>query len=171
VWGLLATGSLVGILLIKPIAPVNSPLWKLTSSLNPEVVEMVGWQDLAAQVAKIYQSIPENEKPATVILAGNYGEAGAFDLYAVEYGLPRVISGADSLWYRGYGQTEPGTVIVVGLERSYASVFFSKCDYADSATNRFNVQNEESTRHTGLYVCRQPRQPWSEMWLKMQWFQ
>ena len=171
VWGLLATGSLVGILLIKPIAPVNSPLWKLTSSLNPEVVEMVGWQDLAAQVAKIYQSIPENEKPATVILAGNYGEAGAFDLYAVEYGLPRVISGADSLWYRGYGQTEPGTVIVVGLERSYASVFFSKCDYADSATNRFNIQNEESTRHTGLYVCRQPRQPWSEMWLKMQWFQ
>ena len=44
-------------------------------------VEMVGWQDLTAQVAEIYQSIPESEKSRTVILAGNYGEAGAFDLY------------------------------------------------------------------------------------------
>ena len=171
IWGLLAIGSLVGILLIKPIAPINSPLWNITSDLNPEVVEMVGWPDLADQVAGIYQSIPEDQKPSTVILAGNYGEAGALDLYSAEYGLPRVISGADSLWFRGYGQPEPETVILVGFERSYASNFFSKCDYADTVTNRFNVKNEESTRHTSLYVCRQPRQPWSEMWSKMQWFQ
>ena len=103
-WGLLAVGSVVGIVLMKPLAPINSSLWKVTSDLNAEVVEMVGWQDLTAQVARIYQSIPENEKPRTVILAGNYGEAGALDLYGAEYGLPRIISGANSLWYRGYGE-------------------------------------------------------------------
>jgi hypothetical protein len=132
---------------------------------------MIGWQDLSAQVADIYQSIPESEKPDTVILAGNYGEAGAFDLYADEYGLPRMITGANSMWYRGYGQPEPETVIVVGFERDYAAQFFKQCEYAGTVTNRYNVKNEETSHHTSLYICREPRQPWSDMWPNMQWFQ
>lgn len=170
-WSLLVAGSLVGVVLIKPIAPINSPLWEVTAGVNGEVVEMVGWQDLTAQVAGICQSIPENEKPRTAILAGNYGEAGALDLYGAEYNLPRIVSGANSLWYRGYGQPEPKTVVVVGFERGYADKFFGQCEPAGVVTNRYDVKNEESTHHTGLYICRQPRQPWSEMWREMQWFQ
>ena len=170
-WGTQVLGSLIGIILMKPIASVNSPLWEITSEVNGEVVEMIGWQDLTAQVADIYQSIPESEKPNTVILAGNYGEAGALDFYGDEYGLPRVISGSNSLWYRGYGETEPGTVIVVGFERGYADQFFKACEYSGTVKNSFDVPNEESTRHTSLYVCRQPRKAWSELWQDMQWFQ
>ncbi len=170
-WSLLVAGSVVGIVLIKPVAPINSPLWEVTSGINGEIVEMVGWQDLTAQVAGIYQAIPENEKPRAVILAGNYGEAGALDLYGAEAGLPRVISGANSLWYRGYGQTDPETVIVVGFERGYADKFFTQCQPVGRVTNRYNVANEETTHHTGLYLCRQPRQPWDQMWQEMKWFQ
>jgi 4-amino-4-deoxy-L-arabinose transferase-like glycosyltransferase len=170
-WGWVAAGSLVGIVLIKPVAPINSSLWDVTSSINEDVTEMIGWQDLTAQVAGIYQSIPENEKLRTVILAGNYGEAGALDLYGDEYGLPRVISGGNSLWYRGYGDPEPETVIVVGFDGGYAKNFFSSCEFAGTVSNRYGVKNEESSRHTSLYVCRQPRNPWSEMWMNMQWFQ
>ena len=75
-WGTQVLGSLIAIILMKPIAPINSALWEVTSSINEDVVEMVGWQDLTAQVAEIYQSIPEKEKPRTAILTGNYGEAG-----------------------------------------------------------------------------------------------
>ena len=170
-WTTQVIGSLIGIILMKPIAPINSALWDVTSDVNGEVTEMVGWQDLTAQVAEIYQSIPESEKPRTVILAGNYGEAGALDLYGDEYGLPRVITGSNSMWYRGYGKPEPETVIVVGFESSYAGMFFGSCKYSGKVTNSYNVKNEETTRHTGLYVCRQPRRPWSEMWQEMQWYQ
>lgn len=170
-WGLLAIGSLVGIVLMKPVVPINSSLWEITSGINNEVVEMIGWQDLATQVAGIFQSIPDGEKQHTVILAGNYGEAGALELYGDEYGLPRIISGANSLWARGYGDSEPQTVIVVGFERGYAESFFRTCKSAGKVANHYNVKNEESTRHTGLYVCQQPRQPWAEMWKGMQWFQ
>jgi hypothetical protein len=156
---------------MKPIAPINSALWDITSGINEEVTEMIGWQDLTAQVAEVYQSIPESEKPRTVILAGNYGEAGALDLYGSEYGLPPLISGANSLWYRGYGEPEPETVIVVGFESSYAGRFFNSCKYGGKVTNTYQVKNEESTHHTSLFVCREPRRPWSEMWQEMQWFQ
>ena len=170
-WSLQAVGGLIAIILVKPIAPINSALWEITARVTEDVTEMVGWQDLTKQVAEIYQSIPESEKPRTAILAGNYGEAGALDLYGKDYGLPRVISGSNSLWYRGYGEPGPETVIAVGFERSYASVFFKSCEYSGSVKNSYQVRNEESTHHTSLFVCREPRQPWSEMWQEMRWFQ
>ncbi len=170
-WSLIGIGGLVILVLNKPIAPVNSPLWEVTTRINGEFVEMIGWQDLTAQIAQIYQAIPENEKLRTAILAGNYGEAGALDLYGRQMGLPAVISGANSLWYRGYGNPGPETVIVVGFERDYANYFFSQCKSAGTVRNTYGVRNEESSRHSSLYVCRQPRRPWSEMWAEMQWFQ
>ena len=170
-WSMQIVGGLIAILLQKPIVPINSPLWETTSHTNEEVVEMIGWQDLTAQVARIYQSIPETEKPRTAILAANYGEAGALDLYGVEYNLPRIISGADSFWYRGYGDSAPETVIAVGFERGFAESFFRQCSLAGTVKNQYGVKNEETSRHTGLYVCRQPRRPWSEMWKDMLWFQ
>jgi 4-amino-4-deoxy-L-arabinose transferase-like glycosyltransferase len=168
-WATLVAGMVIGLVLIKPIAPINSPLWDVTSDINGEVVEMIGWQDLTAQVTEIYQSIPEDEKPRTAILAGNYGEAGALDLYGKD--LPRIITGSNSFWYRGYGEPEPETVIVVGFDGGYAKNFFSSCEYAGTVTNSYGVKNEESSYHTSLYVCHRPRKPWSEMWQEMQWFQ
>jgi 4-amino-4-deoxy-L-arabinose transferase-like glycosyltransferase len=170
-WSMQLIGSLIAIILMKPIAPINSPLWDVTSGVNEEVTEMVGWEDLTAQVAEIYRSIPENEKAQTVILAGNYGEAGAFDLYGDEYGLPPVLSGANSMWYRGYGEPEPETVIAVGFESAHAQAFFKSCEFSGTVTNSFQVKNEESTHHTSLYICREPRRPWSDLWQEMQWFQ
>jgi 4-amino-4-deoxy-L-arabinose transferase-like glycosyltransferase len=168
---LLVLGAALAVTLAKPIAPINSALWDLTAAITDNFREMVGWQDMTGQVAKIYKAISESEKPHTAILAGNYGEAGALDLYGPASGLPRVISGANSLWTRGYGDPAPETVIVVGFDRPYAELFFKSCQPAGYVTNRYNVKNEETTWHTGLYVCRQPRQTWDAMWPTMQWFQ
>lgn len=170
-WGAQVIGGLIAVVLIKPIAPINSPLWAITSNINREVVEMVGWPDLTAQVAELYQAIPASEQPRTVILTGNYGEAGALDYYGDVYHLPPVISGGNSLWYRGYGESEPETVIVVGFERGYADKFFATCTQVGTVANRYGIKNEESTRHTALYLCRNPRRPWPELWQEMQWFQ
>ncbi len=88
-WSTQVIGSLIEIVLMKPIVPINSPLWEVTTGVTDDLfTEMVGWQDLTAQVAGIYQSIPETERSGTVILAGNYGEAGALELYGKQYGLP-----------------------------------------------------------------------------------
>jgi len=170
-WGTQVLGSLIGIILMKPIALINSPLWEVTSDVNGEFVEMIGWQDLTAQMAEIYLSIPESERAGTVILAGNYGEAGAFDLYGDEYDLPPVITGSNSLWFRGYGDPEPQTIIVVGFEKVDAEHFFGSCQFMGNVENSYGVKNEETTRHNGLYICREPRRPWSEMWQVMQWYQ
>lgn len=68
-------------------------------------------------------------------------------------------------------EPDPETVILVGFERGYADQFFSACTYAGTAKNRYGVRNEESSYHTGLYICRGTRQPRSEIWPRTQWFQ
>jgi hypothetical protein len=68
--------------------------------------------------------------------------------------LPRPITGANSMWHRDYGDPEPRTVIVVGLEGDYARYLFQSCQVSGIVTNSYDVKNEETTHHTGLYVCR-----------------
>lgn len=168
---MLLLGGVVAVLLIKPVVPINSPLWEVVVEISDTNSEMVGWSDLAQQVAEIYASLPAEQRATTAILAGNYGEAGALDLYGPDYGLPPVISGSNSLWARGYGDPPPETVIVVGFEAGYARRFFASCQPVGLVTNQYGVKNEETTHHTTIFVCQRPWQSWPEMWAKMQWFQ
>ena len=108
---------------------------------------MVGWPELVEQVAGIYQALPPEQRARAGILAGNYGEAGALDLYGPAYGLPRPISGGNSLWARGYGDPPPETVILVGFERAYAERLFQSCRPVGQVKNRYGVRNEESEHH------------------------
>jgi hypothetical protein len=168
---MLLLGGVVAVLLIKSVALINSPLWDVAVEISDTNSEMVGWPDLAQQVADIYASLPADQQASTAILAGNYGEAGAFDFYKQEYSLPPVISGANSLWMRGYGDPPPETVIVVGFEGQYARRYFVSCEPVGQVSNQYGVKNEETMHHTTIFVCQQPRHPWSEMWPTMQWFQ
>lgn len=165
----------VGILTAKPVFPVNSPAWSVVTSINETFVEMIGWPELAGQIAQIYHALPVDEQPKTAVLAGNYGEAGALDLYGPAYELPPVISGSNSLWARGYeidaSGTPPDTVILVGFDPDYALSLFQSCSPAGKVTNREGVRNEETTRHNNLYICRQLRKAWAELWKGMQWYQ
>ncbi len=96
---------------------------------------------------------------------------GALELYGSSYDLPPVISGGNSMWTRGYGGSEPGTVIVVGMESIYLGQYFNECQAKGVVSNQYGVKNEESTWHNVIYVCRQARRAWAEMWPQMQWFQ
>jgi len=168
--GILVLGAVFAVLLTKPITPIHSPVWEIAAEVNDVFVEMIGWQELPQDVAKIYANIPEGEKSSTVVLAGNYGEAGALELYGAGLELPRVISGSNSMWERGYGSPEPETVIAVGFHRQDVNKMFKTCEVEAIRENRFNVDNEESYLPE-IFVCRQPRYAWKEMWQYMRWYQ
>ena len=82
-----------------------------------------------------------------------------------------MISGANSLWKRGFGNPPPETIITVGFDLVNALHFMNECEYAGQVSNGYGVKNEEATARLDMYICRQPRQPWNEMWANLQWFQ
>jgi len=172
--GLLWTGMLAGAivftLLVVPVAPIGSAVWKVTSKVHDQFREEIGWTDLAQTVAQVYHALPEQERARTGILTGNYGEAGALNLYGPAYGLPRAMAGTNSFWYRGYTQPPADTVIVVGFDLDEAEDLFASCSVAAKNTNRYNVINEESEYHPDILLCRQLQQTWPDFWRKFRRF-
>jgi hypothetical protein len=157
------------VILMTPISPVNSPLWEVSNSVHDNFREQIGWPDLVQTVADIYHTLPEEERTETGILTGNFGEAGAINLYRGDFDLPRAISPVNTMWLRGYGDPAPQQVIVLGFSLEGAQEFFVDCQVVGEATNRFGVENEE-TSHPTIYLCLQPRLPWDELWRAMQRF-
>ena len=100
-WAALIAGGLIFMPLMLPIPPVNSGLWQIASKLHDNFVEEIGWPELVETVAGIYQHLPATERAQTAILTGNYGEAGAINLYGPAYGLPTAISGPTPMGYVG----------------------------------------------------------------------
>lgn len=163
-WGVLVLGALVGGALTLPVAPINSGLWQVVGGIHDNFVEQVGWPDFLDTVADLYAALPAEERSQTGILAGNYGEAGAINLLGDSYGLPPAISGVNGLWYRGHGDPPPQTLIVVGFSQARAEQFFADCTLAGHNTNRYGVENEETRFSPDIFICRDPRQPWPELW-------
>jgi hypothetical protein len=172
--GILWTGMLVGAvifaLITVPVAPIGSAVWKFTSKAHDQFREEIGWTDLAQTVARVYRSLPSEEQAHTGILAGNYGEGGALNLYGPAYGLPRAMAGTNSFWFRGYTEPVAETLIVVGFDREEAEKLFSSCTVAAKNTNLYDVVNEESRDHPDILVCHHLKRAWPEFWQKFRRF-
>jgi hypothetical protein len=76
--------------------------------------DMFGWKELTRNVASVYESLSEQDRRDATIYAGNYGEAGAIELFGGEMGLPAPISGHNNYWLWGPRGATGHVVVVVG---------------------------------------------------------
>jgi hypothetical protein len=161
---LLVLAAVSSAMVALPIAPVNSRGWMISRRAHDDFAEQIGWQELAQRVAEIYRSLPEAERAHTAILANNYGEAGAIDLYGPALGLPPAISRTNNYWYRGYGHPAPTTVIELGNTAEDEGETIAKCMSFGRFRNSLGVDNEESASGYEIFVCRDIPPKWPEIW-------
>ncbi|MHB1271997.1 MAG: glycosyltransferase family 39 protein [Rhodanobacter sp.] len=166
-WSLLATAAVSSAVVALPLAPVNSVGWRISRAAHDNFAEQIGWRQLVAEVASIYRALPAGERAHTGVLASNYGEAGAIDLYGPALGLPAAISGVNSWWYRGYGNPPPTTLIVLGADPEDIRKAPADCTPVGRVSNHQGVANEETRDHPEIFVCRHLRIPWPSLWLKL----
>lgn len=150
-----------------PLAAVNSSHWALINGFNPDFREEFGWPELARENARIWQILTAQEREHAVIFAGNYGEAGALELYGPQYGLPPVISTINSFWLRGPGDVVPQVMIVNGSSRKFWGNVCDSLELAGHTGNDAHIANEESEDHPDIFVCRGLRKPLDELWPKL----
>jgi hypothetical protein len=129
---------------------------------------MHGWEELARDVSEAYLSIPEAERPTTVALVGNYGEAGALELFARKYPLPRVISSHNSYWFCGVGDTPITTFIRLGGKLDDYRESYSDVTQAGVHTCRYCMPYENDL---GIFVTRKRRVPIEQAWGELKHFE
>jgi len=169
-WLLVAVSMVLSFALFTPIAPVNSAAWNAALTIHDNFAEEIGWPELVATVAQVYQSIPADQRAGVGIIVGNYGEAGAVNMFGPKYGLPPVISGTNSLWYRTYPANQPQTLIAVGLGDGFRRDHFENCQLVAHNIVPYGVSNEESRDHPDIYLCHHLLQSWPDFWEDFEWF-
>ena len=117
--------------------------------LPQPIGDQFGWPEMARDVAAIYRALPPEERARTGILAGNYGEAGAINLFGPALGLPHAYSRHQNHWYWGPPAEDYMNLIVLQ---------WSLQDVRDNCTafeayphsDRFGMAEE----NTPIYLCR-----------------
>jgi hypothetical protein len=98
-----------------------------------------------------------------VIFTGDYGAAGAVDLYGHRYGLPDAISGHNSYWWWGpVGATNGATTVAVNLDRAYLDTIFAHVVTAGTVQTPHNIWSEE--RGAPIFICTQQKISWTQAW-------
>jgi hypothetical protein len=152
----------VSVLIGLPVVPASALGPVL--AVNKEPGEQVGWPEFADTVAAGWAQVPATDKDTAVILAGNYGEAGAVEYYGPERGLPRPYS--PHMSYADWGpppDRSVGPVLLIGrLERdSPASRLITGCRPVAMHHNNEGVDNDEDG--VTISLCTLTR-PWSAAW-------
>jgi hypothetical protein len=162
----------VGLFVCAVILPLASdgPLRDFALKNNGDLREEIGWDDLVKTVAGIRDSLPPEQQQNVAVLVGNYGEQGDIEMLGPKYSLPMPISMTNSAWLRGYPAQPPTTLIVLGFSQKSAEKAFTSCQLAGRISNRYGIENEESTYHPEIFVCGGPRLPWPEFWMEYQSF-
>ncbi|MBA3556291.1 MAG: hypothetical protein H0W29_16270 [Gemmatimonadales bacterium] len=126
-----------------------------------DYADMLGWEEQVTAVAGVYRRLPAGDRRRAVIIAGNYGEAGALDFFGPRHGLPGAVSPAGSYWFFGPGDLPGEVAVTIGATREDLSAFYDSLQTATRITNAWAVEEE---RDLTVYVVRKPRRTLQEVW-------
>ena len=136
--------------------------------LHQLYADMLGWESMAATIANVYHHLPPPDQARCAIVAGNYGEAGAIDIYGTEYGLPKAISGHNNYYFWGTHGHTGEVVILFGQHAESTKTMFADVKQAALISYRHAVAAEN---HLPVYVCRGPKAPLAELWPSLRYFE
>jgi hypothetical protein len=154
--------AVIAMLVALPLVPVEDVGSTPIAGLNQTTGDTVGWPTYVTQVAAAYQTVPAAQRATTIVLASNYGEAGAIERYGAAFGLPKVFSAHNQLYFQGRPPTSATTAVVVGGQVGQARRYFADCRTVGHLDNLVGVDNEEQGEP--IAICRDPVGGWAAIW-------
>lgn len=142
-------------------AAVGAPLTQVFSDEQ-------GWRELERRVAAVYRALPEDEKPRVTILASNYGEAAAIDVYGRADHLPPAVSGQNQYYLWGPGDGDDRVIIHVNGDPERWRQLCRSLDVADTFGAPYAMPYENDRP---IMICRGFRADLSSTWERFKRYQ
>ena len=133
----------------------------VVEELPQDYADMLGWREQAEAVARVWRSLPADEREEAVVAASNYGQAGALDLYGPALGLPAPVSPVSAFWRWGPRGRSGRTAVVVGADREDLEPLYGDLTPADTIRHRWAIWYETDRP---IWIARDPKIPLQEAW-------
>ncbi|HEY0782701.1 MAG TPA: glycosyltransferase family 39 protein [Thermoanaerobaculia bacterium] len=124
------------------------------------LADRFGWREMAEEVARVYRSLPPEDRAKAAIFGQFYGQAGAIDLFGPRLGLPPAISGHLTYYLWGPRGYTGDVMIVLDDRRERLLELFRDVRLAGHVEHPYSMPYN----HFDVYVCRGLRMPVSELW-------
>jgi hypothetical protein len=136
-----------------------------TMSPLPQLfADRTGWPEMAETVAKVYFSLPPDERAKAAIFGNDYGQAGAIDMYGPKLGLPKSIGGHLTYWLWGPRGYTGEVTIVLGDNRQALERLFGRVEAAAEVGHPYAM----ASQHFTVFVCREPKGwTFAEIWPRL----
>lgn len=131
--------------------------------LPQHFADRFGWPEYAEAVNRVYLSLTDEERAHSVIVARNYGQAGALLYHGRVLGLPRVIAQHNSFYLWGPGEDRVDVAIVVGMSAE------SLMEVYESVVERGRFDHPYAMpyeRSRPIFVCKGLKIPLAEAWMR-----
>ena len=122
--------------------------------------DQFGWEELAAEIARIYRALPDDVRPRTAIFGQDYGQAGAIDLLGPKYGLPPAISAHQNYFLWGHRDYTGESMIIMDDTEDRLRELFGDVEKVGRVSHPYSMP----TRRFDVFYCREPRIPLAELW-------
>ncbi len=125
-----------------------------------------GWQEMVEKVAKVYNSLPAEERARTAIFSNSWGEAAAVDFYGPRYGLPQAISKHNSYWIWGPRNYDGSTMIILRSDGRGDREHFQSVQAVGRVEHPYSRRDE----WFDIYLCRGLKANLKDVWPKLKLF-
>jgi 4-amino-4-deoxy-L-arabinose transferase-like glycosyltransferase len=130
-------------------------------ALPQDYADMLGWEEQVAAVAAAYHGLPPDDRARAVLIASNYGEAGAIDWFGRRHGLPRAVAPVGSYWFFGPGDLPGEVAVTLGVHAREVEGFYDEYVEVARIANPWGVPEQ---RDNPVAVVRGPRRTLQEIW-------
>jgi len=137
------------------------------NKLGQHYSDMFGWKEMADSVAKVYLSLPVEERKKCAIFGQDYGQAGAIDYFGKKFGLPNAICAHNSYWLWGTRNWDGQILIVIGGDEEDYKEYFREYYRAGTIDHPYARSFE---RHLPIYVVKGLKKPVKEIWPRLKFF-
>ncbi len=122
-----------------------------------------GWEEMTEKVARVYNSLPPDEREKAAIFADNYGQAAAIDFFGKRYGLPKSISGHQSYFMWGPQDYDGSVILILGEKKEDAQKVCGSVEESELVSHPYVMPYEKYN----ILICRDLNEPLAAMWPKV----
>jgi hypothetical protein len=137
----IAVSLLVSLPLVVPLVPTSVLRENPDISAATEIGERIGWEELARNVGRIVDRLPDEERSRAVVLGVNYTLPTAVEYYAQRYELPTAVSGHNSAYLWWPRLPDDHVAITIGFSRADLSPLYRRVVRVGTVRNSEGVKN------------------------------